>query len=326
MVFLKIESLSTNYGKLHVLKNIDLTIEKGTFTTILGPSGCGKSTLLRQIAGIEFPQSGTIWMDNINITKVQPQKRAVGMVFQNYALFPNLSVFENIAFGLRYIKESKANIEKKVMEMLELVNLTEKANVYPFQLSGGQKQRVALARALVLEPEILLLDEPLSALDAKVREKLRSQIKKIQRSLGLTVIFVTHDQEEALSISDRIIVMNHGEIEQDATPKELYDHPKSKYVAQFIGHYNLIEKDVFNDLFNDSIDANQVIVKPEGIYFSKEGLAVEIRESYLLGNIIRYECISGNQRFTIDCLNDHDVYQRHEIKKISVSAKQLIVI
>lgn len=324
MSYLMIKELNKHYGDLLVLNNLSLTIEKGTFTTLLGPSGCGKSTLLRQIAGIENTQSGHVYIDGQEVTHLAPQKRSVGMAFQNYALFPNLTVYENVVFGLRYRKMKQDEMKQKASEMLELVGLTEKANQYPSKLSGGQKQRVALARALVLEPSVLLLDEPLSALDAKVREKLRAQIKKIQRTLNLTVVFVTHDQEEALSISDRIIVMNQGNIEQDATPQVLYDQPVSKYVAEFIGHYNVIDASKYEDWFKETAPSVKLAIKPESIYFTEEGIEVEIRESFLLGNIIRYECLAGEQRVTIDCLNDHEVYTRNETRYIAICKDQII--
>ncbi len=326
MSYLSIKSVSKAYDGVTVLDQINIEIEKGSFTTLLGPSGCGKSTLLRLISGIEKTDQGQIIIDDKDVTNLSSQERSVGLVFQHYALFPNLSVFENVAFGLRYKKEKKEIIQQKVSDMLKLVGLEHKADQYPFQLSGGQKQRIALARALILEPSVLLLDEPLSALDAKVRETLRTQIKKIQRSLNLTVIFVTHDQEEALSISDRILVMKLGKVEQDATPQILYDQPKTNYVASFIGHYNLLSSSEYETLFGEKVNEPTVILKPESIYFSETGVEVEVRESFLLGNIIRYECLAGETRLTIDCLNDHAVYQRHSIKHIQLNKNQRILI
>ncbi|WP_456367579.1 ABC transporter ATP-binding protein [Thermococcus sp.] len=219
----------------------ELEVKSGELMTLLGPSGCGKTTTLRIIAGLEKPDSGRLLFDGIDVTETEPGERNIGIVFQDYALFPHMTVFENIAFGLEMRKIPRLEIEKKVRWALDLVGLKGFENRYPEQLSGGQQQRVALARALVIEPQVLLLDEPLSNLDAKIRERLRGEIKNIQRELGITTVYVTHDQEEAMAISDRIAVMTSGRIEQVGKPLELYYHPKTEFVARFLGLSNILE-------------------------------------------------------------------------------------
>ena len=239
MSFLEIKNITKSFEKQLVLNNINAQAEKGELVCILGPSGCGKTTLLRIIAGLETADSGQIFIDGADATYLPPAKRNLGIVFQSYALFPNMNVLENIMFGLRQKKEFTASERlKKAQEALALVDLSDHQYKYPRQLSGGQQQRTALARAVALSPALLLLDEPLSALDAKVRIKLRSEIRAIQRSLKITTIMVTHDQEEALTMADRIIVMNTAVVEQIATPAEIYNRPATPYVANFIGTMN----------------------------------------------------------------------------------------
>jgi spermidine/putrescine transport system ATP-binding protein len=237
----KIENISKKFDKVEVLKNVSLEIKKGEFFSLLGPSGCGKTTLLRIIAGFEYPNTGTVFLDDTNITNLPPEKRPVNTIFQNYALFPHLTVFENVAFSLRLKKKSEAEIQKIVFEKLELARLEDHSKKYPNQLSGGQKQRVAIARALVNEPNVLLLDEPLSALDAKLRQRMLIELDTIHDKIGITFVFVTHDQQEALSVSDRIAVMHEGDILQIGTPSEIYESPKNSFVADFIGETNFIE-------------------------------------------------------------------------------------
>jgi iron(III) transport system ATP-binding protein len=239
--YLRIENLWKTYGDFAALRDVSLRIRKGEFVCFLGPSGCGKTTLLRAIAGLEPQTRGQIFQDGRDISNLPASKRDYGIVFQSYALFPNLTVARNVAFGLENNGRPKAEISKRVKELLELVGLADKADRYPAQLSGGQQQRIALARSIAINPGLLLLDEPLSALDAKVRVHLRHEIKELQRKLGVTTIMVTHDQEEALSMADRIVVMNHGVIEQIGTPTEIYRHPASLFVADFIGETNRIE-------------------------------------------------------------------------------------
>lgn len=253
---IELKNISKNFEDQQVLKGIDLNIYENEFLTLLGPSGCGKTTLLRIIGGFEEPSNGQLIFDGKDISKVPPYKREVNTVFQKYALFPFLNVADNIAFGLNLKKMDKDVIEKKVSRMLELVGLKgfEKRDVT--LLSGGQQQRVAIARALVNEPKVLLLDEPLGALDAKLRKDMQTELKKIQKEVGITFIFVTHDQEEALSMSDTIVVLNDGVIQQIGTPMDIYNEPQNRFVAEFIGESNIIEGNMIKDcLVNfDGID------------------------------------------------------------------------
>ena len=239
--FLRIANLRKSFGAFEALKDVSLGIEKGELVCFLGPSGCGKTTLLRAIAGLDIQTSGHIWQDGRDISALPPEERDFGIVFQSYALFPNLSIERNVAYGLENRGDSREQVTKKVAELLELVGLPDQGKKYPAQLSGGQQQRVALARALATSPGLLLLDEPLSALDAKVRAHLRHEIKDLQRRIGVTTILVTHDQEEALTMADRIVVMNHGVIEQIGTPEEIYGQPASAFVADFIGAMNFLD-------------------------------------------------------------------------------------
>jgi putative spermidine/putrescine transport system ATP-binding protein len=231
----RLENLVRTYGKVRALDGLTLSIEPGEFIAFLGPSGCGKTTALRVLAGFERPDSGRVLVDGQDVSDVNAQKRDMGMVFQSYSLFPNMSVLDNVAFGLRMRRQSGTLRRAKAGELLELVGLGDQSVKYPHQLSGGQQQRVALARALAIEPRVLLLDEPLSALDAKVRAELRDQIRQLQQRLAITTVFVTHDQEEALSMADRVCVMSSGHIEQVASPATLYARPTTAFVAQFVG-------------------------------------------------------------------------------------------
>ncbi len=237
---LVLENINKNFGSLIAVNNVNLDIEPGEFLCFLGPSGCGKTTLLRIITGFEQPSSGTIKYDDKVINDIIPQKRDFGIVFQSYALFPNMTVQQNIAFGLKMRKMPKKEIDGRVSEILKLVGLTDWKTYYPAQLSGGQQQRVALGRAIAIKPKVLLLDEPLSALDAKIRVKLRTVIKRLQKDLGITMIYVTHDQEEALSMADRIAIMKDGEIRQIGTPWDIYKNPRSSFVASFVGTSNFM--------------------------------------------------------------------------------------
>lgn len=236
--YLQITNLWKAFGDFNALKDVSLEIKEGEFVCFLGPSGCGKTTLLRAVAGLDLQSRGTILQGGKDISTLPPSKRDYGIVFQSYALFPNLTIAKNIAFGLENTKRPRAEIDARVSELLALVGLSSQAKKYPAQLSGGQQQRIALARAIAISPGLLLLDEPLSALDAKVRVHLRHEIKELQRKLGVTTIMVTHDQEEALSMADRIVVMNHGVIEQIGTPTDVYRHPETLFVADFIGETN----------------------------------------------------------------------------------------
>ncbi len=236
--------ISKKFGAFEALKRVDLTINDGEFFTLLGPSGCGKTTLLRIIAGFEYPTDGHIKLFGAEISDLPPNKRPINTVFQHFALFPHFNVFDNIAFGLRQLRKNEGDIKKRVEEMLQLVQLQQFAHRMPRQLSGGQQQRVALARALAPEPKILLLDEPLSALDLKLRQNMRSELKNIQKQTGISFVFVTHDQEEALTMSDKIAVMAHGVVQQWASPEQIYQDPANNFVADFIGNANLIKVDI----------------------------------------------------------------------------------
>ena len=276
---IELKSLSKNYEDQQVLKGIDLTIHKNEFLTLLGPSGCGKTTTLRIIAGFEEPSGGEVLFDGVDISKIPSYKREVNTVFQKYALFPFLDVYDNIAFGLKIKKMDKDMIDHKVKKMLDLVGLTGFDNRDVTSLSGGQQQRVAIARALVNEPKVLLLDEPLGALDAKLRKGMQTELKKIQKEVGITFIFVTHDQEEALSMSDTVVVMNEGIIQQVGTPEDIYNEPENRFVASFIGESNIIpavmKKDLlvsFDDFDFECVDKGfkenedvEVVIRPEDI-------------------------------------------------------------
>ncbi len=246
MAFLNLISVSKIYPNALQPAVIDfnLNVEAGEFVSFLGPSGCGKTTTLRMVAGFETPSAGKVLMDGKDITNIRPNQREIGMVFQSYALFPNMSVADNIGFGLKVGGKPVAEIKERVREMLALIKLEELGARYPFQLSGGQQQRVALARALAIRPKLLLLDEPLSALDAKIRVSLRTEIREIQQRLGITTIYVTHDQEEALSLSDRVVVMNNARIEQVGAPFEIYNFPATRFVASFVGTLNTLTAEV----------------------------------------------------------------------------------
>lgn len=253
-------------GRL-IIDNLHLVVKKGEMVSLLGPSGCGKTTTLRMIAGFLIPDKGNVLLHGKDVTALGPEKRPSAMVFQNYALWPHMTVFGNVAYPLKVRKLSNSEIEKRVHEVLNLVNLMHRKDSRPSQISGGEQQRVALARALVQEPDILLLDEPLSNLDAKLRVKVREEIRDLQRRLGITTVIVTHDQDEALSISDRIAVMNDGKIEQFSTPQELYDLPETEYVANFIGSLNHV-KGGYHD--GQIVGGTEVVgIRPEDIIFTK---------------------------------------------------------
>ena len=234
MAILKVENLSKNFGKVKAVQEVSFEATEGKVLSLLGPSGCGKTTTLRCIAGFENPDRGEICLDDRKITHISPERRGIGMVFQNYALWPHMTVYGNLAFGLQIRKVSKDEITKKIKKVLGMVQLEGYENRYPRQMSGGQQQRIAMARALVFEPEIMLLDEPLSNLDAKLREEMRFQFTELQKSLGITAVYVTHDQAEALVISDKIVILDKGKIVQSGSPKEIYSNPKNKFVAGFI--------------------------------------------------------------------------------------------
>ena len=290
------------FDSLVVVDHLNIHIPEGCLLTLLGPSGCGKSTLLRCIAGLETLDEGQILLGGSDITHTAPQRRGIGMVFQNYALFPNMTAAQNIAFGLKMHGCESGEAQRRVAEAIALVELAGKENQYPAKLSGGQRQRVALARALVVRPRILLLDEPLSALDARIRKSLRSQIRDIQKELQLTTIFVTHDQEEALAMSDQVVLLNQGRIEQHTSPEELYSRPASEFAAGFIGNYNMGSLHVFRQNGHHSPQA----VRPETIQISLENgdIPGTIQTRTLLGSVVRYRVHTAHDDvLNVDVLN-----------------------
>lgn len=306
MSYLTVNNLNKKYGENTIFEQINFHADKGEFVTLLGPSGCGKSTLLRCIAGLTSINSGQIFLNGNDITHVAPQKRHIAMVFQSYALFPNMTVAENVAFGLKMQKVPVAEIKQRVASILEMVELEKYAERYTHQLSGGQRQRVALARSLVTNPDLLLLDEPLSALDARIRRHLREQIKNIQKELNLTTIFVTHDQEEALAMSDRIVLMNQGKIEQNSDAETLYLEPCSRFSASFIGNYNILSPQQASQLLGEVIE-HDIAIRPESIQIApnlpQKHCTGKIIGRSLLGNIIRYQVATQGGELLIDRLN-----------------------
>lgn len=281
-IVLELRGIEKSFGDSTVLKGISLKVKKGEFITFLGSSGCGKTTTLRIIAGLETPDTGEVFINGICVNGLAPEKRSVNTVFQNYALFPHMNVYENIAYGLKIKKTAKSEIQRKVLEALELIQLSGYEKRMPSELSGGQKQRVAIARAIVNNPQVLLLDEPLGALDLQLRRQMQIELKKLQKQLGITFIYITHDQEEAINMSSRIVVMRDGRLEQTGTPDEIYNHPKTSYVAQFVGNANIlkgqIEKEE-NGLFQAEIAGERTMLR---FFFSK----TEEQEAIVAGSRI----------------------------------------
>ncbi len=325
MAFLELTNVRKSFGQFVAVENFNLSVQGGEFISFLGPSGCGKTTTLRMVAGFEKPTSGMIKINGTDITYTPPNQRNVGMVFQSYALFPNMTVAGNIGFGLKIAKKPAGEIKQRVQEMLDLIHLPNYGDRYPYQMSGGQQQRVALARALAIQPQVLLLDEPLSALDAKIRVELRSEIRRIQQELGITTIYVTHDQEEALSLSDRIVVMSAGKMEQVGTPFEIYNFPSTHFVASFVGTLNQIQCTVVDPakglLSHDGqhlttttpieIAAGapvRVMLRPEELHLGQaEGenqLTGRVDAVTFLGSIVRMEVNLGDTTVTLDALNE----------------------
>jgi len=306
---LELKAINKSFGSAHIVNNLDLQINDGEFLTILGPSGCGKTTTLRMIAGFEIPNSGQVLLNSQDITNLPPYKRNVNTIFQNYALFPHLNVEENIAFGVQQMKMSKMEINKRVDEMLELVQMQAFKTRKPYEMSGGQQQRVAIARAIAPDPEILLLDEPLGALDLKLRKQMQFELKQLHKDLNKTFVYVTHDQEEALTMSDRIAVMNRGVIEQLSDSKTLYNHPETKFVAGFIGEANLIPVKIENkssftfedktfefEHQNDNKEA-VLFIRPENVSFDSEtdiALTVRIEDVIFVGNHRKYKLVTAS--------------------------------
>jgi putative spermidine/putrescine transport system ATP-binding protein len=328
MAFLEIANIRKTFDQTTVVHQFDLAIEQGEFVSFLGPSGCGKTTILRMVAGFETPSAGTIRIAGKDVTYLRPNQRNVGMVFQAYALFPNMTVAENVAFGMKVAKKPQSEITARVEEMLQLIKLPHLAGRYPYQMSGGQQQRVALARALAGKPQVLLLDEPLSALDAKIRISLREEIRSLQRKLGITTIFVTHDQEEALSMSDRIVVMNEGRAEQVGTPSEIYNTPSTRFVASFVGTLSFLKAKVLDaqtgrlQIDNQEVRTGRalasaqtgetwsVALRPESLALVN-GHAVEgnqmqgnVEEVAFLGSVVRIRVRFQEDAISLDTFNN----------------------
>jgi iron(III) transport system ATP-binding protein len=315
-VSVQFENVALAYGPTKVLRDITLTIEPGEFFALLGPSGSGKSTLLRVLAGFAHPDSGRVLVDGRDISRIPPWERDIGMVFQNYALWPHMTVAQNVAFGLEERRLPRAEIERKVAAALQLVGLGDLGARRPSQLSGGQQQRVALARTIAIEPKVLLLDEPLSNLDAKLRVHMRSELLALQRKLGITTVFVTHDQEEALSIADRVAVLDQGVIQQIGTPMALYDHPVNRFIAQFVGTINLFEGEVVRTdgqttfaskgLGRIAVDheapANgrvQLAIRPHAIRLSASGLPRDSSRIWIDGTVTHREFLGEFVRYVV---------------------------
>ena len=308
-VIAQLENITKDYDGVQILKPTNLSIYEGEFLTFLGPSGCGKTTTLRIIAGLETPTEGTVILEGRDVTNLPPYKRNVNTVFQNYALFPNMNVFDNVAFGLVEKRLGKAEIHEKVDAMLQMIQLGKMGKRKPNQLSGGQKQRVAIARALANDPKLLLLDEPLGALDLKLRKQMQLELKTLQKNLGITFVYVTHDQEEALTMSDRIVVMNNGKFEQVGAPREIYEHPQNKFVANFIGESNIFEASVVSETGTKGtltlmMENGHVLAEGEGfkyeeiVYLCLRPENIEIsttpREGFTLKGFIRDHVYVGN--------------------------------
>jgi putative spermidine/putrescine transport system ATP-binding protein len=330
MSFLEIRNLEKSFGSVKVVKSFSLAIDKGEFVSLLGPSGCGKTTVLRMVAGFERPSAGNILIEGKDIVGQRPNERKIGMVFQSYALFPNLTVAQNVAFGLKVAGMARSDIDARVAEMLTLIGLSDLGGRYPFQLSGGQQQRVSLARALAVRPRVLLLDEPLSALDAKIRVSLREEIRSIQRELGITTIFVTHDQEEALSMSDRVVVMNGGIAEQVGVPHDIYNRPTTRFVANFVGTLNNFAATV-QDPAKGIVSVGGIEIalaagglpgargstlalalRPESLHLGRrDGLDVvlpaTIEEVHFLGSVIRLRARVAGDSVSLDSFNRPDI-------------------
>jgi putative spermidine/putrescine transport system ATP-binding protein len=326
MASVSLEGVLKRFGRTTVVDSLSLEVPEGEFISLLGGSGCGKTTTLRMIAGFEAPSEGRVLIGGSDVTAVPPNRRGVGMVFQNYALFPNMSVRDNIAYGLEAARGKAAAIDARVAEMLALIHMDDLGDRFPHQLSGGQQQRVALARALAIRPRVLLLDEPLSALDAKIRVRLRSEIRAIQRQLGITTIYVTHDQEEALSLSDRVAVMKEGKIEQIGAPFEIYNRPATPFVGSFIGSLNVLSAIVLDPQGGAvSVDGQlvrtpspvrapagarvRVSLRPESVTLGagRDGgnrLEATVSSVVFLGSIVRIVVLAGSQELLLDTFNN----------------------
>ena len=350
---LTIRSVMKSFGTNTVVRDFDLSMEDGEFISLLGPSGCGKTTVLRMVAGFETPTAGAIEIDGQDVTRLRASQRKIGMMFQSYALFPNLTAAGNVAFGLKVAGVPRDEAAQRVDEMLRMVGLTGLGDRYPYQMSGGQQQRVALARAIAPRPRVLLLDEPLSALDAKIRVALRSEIRAIQRELGITTLFVTHDQEEAMAMSDRVVVMTGGRADQVGTPDEIYNRPATRFVAEFIGALNLLPGRLRDpgtgavDTVAGPVTLGRAIpavagadlslaIRPEGLRLMEHGDAAggvsfsgRLVSRDFLGAIIRLKAeVPGGPVLTIDCFNrdGHALPRPGEDVRLSVRPEEVVLL
>jgi iron(III) transport system ATP-binding protein len=341
---IEIKNINVSYGSNHVLKDVSLNIENKDFYTFLGPSGCGKTTLLRLIAGFEKSSSGELFIDGKEVSSLNPWERDVGMVFQNYALWPHMTVYKNISFGLEEKKLDKKEIKNRVDEVLELVDLKDLSGRYPFQLSGGQQQRVALARTLVVKPKVLLLDEPLSNLDAKLRVQMRKELQDLHKKIGITSIFVTHDQEEANSMSTNLAILNEGIVQQVGKPVDLYNNPENIFVANFLGTTNVIDGTIKDNSFTSSegleikdiIDdkkGTNILLRPQNLYLDSNNNdfqnfeAIVINQEFL-GNIVRYTVDVKNHLLTVDSLHEVNkkIYSPNEKIKIYLDPSKIKIL
>lgn len=315
MAYIEFKNIDKYYGDNHVLKGINLEIKKGDFVTLLGPSGCGKSTLLRCLAGLEQISGGQIMLDGEDITDKDPKDRNIGMVFQQYSLFPNMTVEENLSFGLKLQKLQASEISRRVKDAIDMVELRGKEKEYPGNLSGGQQQRVALARGIVMQPKVLLLDEPLSAIDAKLRKSLQTSIRRIHKELGLTSVFVTHDQDEAMVMSDVIHLFHDGKIEQSGTPVEVYTKPVTSFAAGFIGNYNILDSRAMERITGQKWKEGQIAIRPETFFLSQNPITTE---DYRMQGVITDSVARGNVlRYTIN-INDVEIYADVLFRSISM--------
>ena len=305
-VLVKLENVSKKFNKKYIIKNLSLDIYEGEFLTLLGASGCGKTTVLRMISGLEQVTEGKVYIDGVDVTNLDPTKREVNTIFQNFALFPHMTVKDNVGFGLKMKKVSKEEIEKRVKKVIKLVKLEGFENRYPSELSGGQQQRVAIARGIIMNPKVLLLDESLCSLDLKLKRQMQIELKKIQKKLGITFIYVTHDQDEALTMSDRIVIINKGIIEQNDTPKNIYNYPNTKFVADFIGESNIFEGTITSKSGNQAYvsinDYLTLTIKDINEYNLKESITLMVRpEDIKISENVLKDSVKG---IVEDCIYD----------------------
>lgn len=314
MSYIELKNIKKSFDDKEVLKDVSISIEKGEFVTFLGSSGCGKTTLLRCLVGLESIDSGSIYLDGQDITSVPAQLRGVSMIFQQYCLFPTMNLYDNVSFGLRMKKVPAKEIEERVHDVVSMVNMQDHLDKYPYQLSGGEQQRAALARGLIMNPKVLLLDEPFSAIDAKLRKELQIYLKKIHRELNMTSVFVTHDQEEAMRMSDTIHLFHDGRLEQSGNPNDIYRHPQSVYAAGFIGSYNLLSPEIFGEA--RETEHHQYAIRPEVIEISRNKYTYEEEYRYLEGTITNQIAqgsmtrmvimLNENVEINVDCMSQDD--------------------